>query len=174
MDIDLFLFGEAFQRTWKLQNGTVIVLLNPEVFKKKDGKGFNLRMTENKAFNNQRLKRTANTEEKVDDDMAGYEKVLEVGFSKDWAGCEALKADGTMCGDWVDTRHTTICAYHVDQGLKRARKGRMEYAVGYPTLSFPSLKLTSHVYLQDARILPEKGQRNTQPLRAQKSKRKRT
>jgi hypothetical protein len=64
-------------------------------------------------------------------EIEGGESVLEVGFSRDWAGCEALRADGTGCGDWVDTRHTRVCAWHVDQGMKRARKGRMEYAVGY-------------------------------------------
>src|ERR1700676_401579 len=64
-------------------------------------------------------------------DLEGGEALLEVGFSRDWAGCEALRADGTVCGDWVDTRHTKVCEYHVDQGMKRARKGRMEYAVGY-------------------------------------------
>jgi minichromosome maintenance protein 10 len=63
-------------------------------------------------------------------DVEGGESVLEIGFSRDWGVCEALRADGTACGQWVDTRHTKICDYHVDQGLKRARKGRMEYAVG--------------------------------------------
>jgi minichromosome maintenance protein 10 len=122
MDIDLFLFGSAFADTWKLQRGMVVVLLNPAIYKRKDGKGFNLRMTENKTPLSRQQKRS---------EIEGGESVLEVGFSKDWAGCEALRTDGTLCGDWVDTRHTKICEYHVDQGLKRARKGRMEYAVGY-------------------------------------------
>jgi len=122
MDIDLFLFGSAFTETWKLQKGMVIVLLNPGIFKRKDGKGFNLRMNENK---------TPLGKHQQSSGLEGGESVLEVGFSRDWTGCEALKADGTQCGDWVDTRHTKICEYHVDQGMKRARKGRMEYAVGY-------------------------------------------
>src|SRR5208282_1852939 len=127
MDIDLFLFGSAFTETWKLQKGMVIVLLNPGIFKRKDGKGFNLRMNENK---------TPISGQPQSSDVVGGESVLEVGFSRDWGGCEALRADGKLCGDWVDTRHTKICEYHVDQGMKRARKGRMEYAVGYvPPLS---------------------------------------
>src|SRR5208282_4643438 len=105
MDIDLFLFGSAFTETWKLQKGMVIVLLNPGIFKRKDGKGFNLRMNENK---------TPISGQPQSSDVVGGESVLEVG----------------LCGDWVDTRHTKICEYHVDQGMKRARKGRMEYAVG--------------------------------------------
>jgi minichromosome maintenance protein 10 len=121
MDIDLFLFGSAFTETWKLQKGMVIVLLNPGIFKRKDGKGFNLRMNENK---------TPLGKHQKSSDLEGGESILEVGFSRDWSGCEATKADGTQCGDWVDTRHTKICEYHVDQGMKRARKGRMEYAVG--------------------------------------------
>ena len=122
MDIDVFLFGSAFTATWKLQRGMVVVLLNPEIFKKKDGKGFNLRLTEN------------NTPQSLNHQLPefeGGEAVLEVGFAKDWAVCEALRADGTRCTTWVDSRHSMICEYHVDQGLKRARKGRMEYAVGY-------------------------------------------
>ena len=122
MDIDLFLFGATFGSAPAAVFGMVIVLLNPGIYKRKDGKGFNLRMTENKSA----LART---------DIEGGESVLEVGFSRDWAGCEALRADGTPCGDWVDTRHTKVCEYHIDQGMKRARKGRMEYAVGYTLLS---------------------------------------
>ena len=101
----------------------VVVLLNPGIFKRKDGKGFNLRMNENKTP----LSKRRNVSK---GELEGGESVLEVGFSRDWAGCEALKADGTICGDWVDTRHTKVCSYHVDHQLKRARTNRMEYAVG--------------------------------------------
>lgn len=121
MDIDLFLFDSAFKETWKLQRGMVVVLLNPAISKRKDGKGFNLKMNSNK---------TPLSRNTVSSNMEGGEAVLEIGFSRDWAGCEALRADGTICGDSVDTRHTKICEYHIDQGMKRARKGRMEYAVG--------------------------------------------
>jgi Primase zinc finger len=167
MDIDLFLFGEAFQRTWKLQKGTVIVLLNPDVFKKKDGKGFNLRMTQNKSVNNKRLKRTDGDDE--DDGEVGGEGVLEVGFAKDWAGCEALRTDGTLCGDWVDTRHTTVCAYHIDQGLKRARKGRMEYAVGYkhPLPRSPPKKTSSYLFRMRA-FSPKKEKEQRNPFAPKK------
>lgn len=153
MDIDLFLFGQAFQETWKLQTGMVIVLLNPQIYKQKSGKSFNLRMTSNKTplpRHSTPLPRQSKTRvpqlsshdsqdaserqdaSEIQDalDLEGGESILEVGFSRDWAGCEALKADGSVCGDWVDVRHSRICAWHVDQGMKRARKGRMEYAVG--------------------------------------------
>jgi hypothetical protein len=125
MDIDLFLFGSAFTETWKLQRGMVIVILNPAIFKRKDGKGFNLRMNENKTplGKNQKLS-----------DTEGGESILEIGFSKDWGTCEALKVDGTVCGDSVDTRHTRVCEYHISKEIKRARRGRMEYAVGYVLL----------------------------------------
>jgi len=131
MDIDLFLFGSAFTGTWKLQKGMVVVLLNPQIYKKKDGTGFNLRMTENKTPLTRQQQLSTPTE------IEGGESVLEVGFAKDWAGCEALKSDGTVCGEWIDTRHTKICEYHVDQGMRRARKGRMEYAVGYGSPRIP-------------------------------------
>src|SRR5271170_529111 len=103
----------------------VVVLLNPGIFKRKDGKGFNLRMNENKTPLSRQQRASAVKE------IEGGESVLEVGFAKDWAGCEALRADGTVCGDWVDTRHTKICAYHVDHQLKRAGTKRHEFAVGY-------------------------------------------
>jgi hypothetical protein len=89
--------------------------------KRKDGKGFNLRMNENK---------TPLSRQQQTSDLEGGESVLEIGFSKDFGTCEALRADGVRCPDWVDTRHSKVCEYHIDQGMKRARKGRMEYAVG--------------------------------------------
>ena len=129
MDIDLFLFGQAFQETWKLQKGMVIVLLNPQIYKQKSGKSFNLRMTSNKTPLSMNPEQQAATVEQQSE-LEGGESILEVGLARDWAGCEALKSDGMVCGDWVDTRHTKVCAWHVDQGMKKARKGRMEYAVG--------------------------------------------
>lgn len=146
MDIDLFLFGQAFQETWKLQKGMVIVLLNPQIYKQKSGKSFNLRMTSNKTPLSRQSKALPGQQSDSRDvseiqdalELEGGESILEVGLSRDWAGCEALKADGTVCGEWVDVRHSRICAWHVDQGMKRARKGRMEYAVGYrpPTIPY--------------------------------------
>jgi len=102
----------------------VVIILNPGILKRKDGKGFNLRLNENKTP----IGRKQPTPES---EIEGGESVLEVGFAKDFGTCEALRADGTSCSDWVDTRHTKVCEYHIDQGMKRARKGRMEYAVGY-------------------------------------------
>src|SRR5271154_7219750 len=150
MDIDLFLFGSAFTGTWKLQKGMVVVLLNPQIYKKKDGTGFNLRMTENKTPLTRQQQLSTPTE------IEGGESVLEVGFAKDWAGCEALRADGTICGDWVDTRHTKICAYHVDHQLQRAGTKRHEYAVGYRPPPQPPL-LT---YILDPAHLPQKKKKN--------------
>jgi len=89
--------------------------------KRKDGKGFNLRLNENKT--------PLNSKQQISE-IEGGESVLEIGFSKDFGTCEALRADGEQCPDWVDSRHTKVCEYHIDQGMKRARKGRMEYAVG--------------------------------------------
>src|SRR5579859_306072 len=151
MDIDLFLFGQAFQETWKLQKGMVIVLLNPQIYKQKSGKSFNLRMTSNKTPLTRHSRAAGQPSKDVSEiqdaedlseiqdalELEGGESILEVGFSRDWAGCEALKADGTGCGEWVDVRHSRICAWHVDQGMKRARKGRMEYAVGYRPPNIP-------------------------------------
>jgi len=125
--VDLYLFDEAFTGTWKLQRGMVVVLLNPEIFRRKeqrkDGKGFALRMSSNK---------TPLGKQQVPTDTGeGGESVLEVGFAKDWGTCEASKADRSRCNAWVDTRHSKVCDYHVSGAIKRARTNRMEYAVGY-------------------------------------------
>src|SRR5271170_2455548 len=135
----------------------VVVLLNPGIFKRKDGKGFNLRMNENKTP----LSRQQNASVR---EVEGGESVLEVGFARDWAGCDALRKDGTVCGDWVDTRHSKICAFHVDSQIKRARTNRHEYAVGY-LLSFPPLFFHNRILLVLCRYRPfspkkEKEQRN--------------
>jgi len=123
MDIDLFLFGKAFSEAWKVQRGMVIVLLNPSIFKNREGSGFSLRMTQNKS--------PLSLTQKQKMDESGGESILEIGFSKDLGLCEALRADKRPCGMWVDTRHTRICEWHVDQQVKKLRSQRMEYAVGY-------------------------------------------
>jgi minichromosome maintenance protein 10 len=123
MDIDLFLFGKAFQETWKIQKGMIIVLLNPSIMKSRDGNGFTLKMTQNKS--------PLSLKQKNKLDENGCESILEVGFSKDLGFCEALRANKTACGAWVDTRHSKVCEWHVDQNVKKLRSQRMEYAVGY-------------------------------------------
>ena len=141
----------------------VIVLLNPSIFKKKDGKGFNLRLNDNKTPLSSRQQQTGSSSE-----IEGGESVLEVGFAKDWGRCEAFRADGTICGDWVDTRHTKICAYHVDQGLKRARKGRMEYAVGYSLPPNLSLHFNMMLTSQIASLVTEEGEGRSKSICAKK------
>src|SRR5438045_9506125 len=101
MEIDLFVVGSSFTETLKVQRGMVIVLLNPSIFKRKDGKGFNLRLNENKTPLSSRQPQ----QHGPSSEMEGGESVLEVGFSRDWGRCEALRADGTICGGWVDTSH---------------------------------------------------------------------
>jgi Primase zinc finger len=81
----------------------------------------------------------------------GAEAVLEVGLARDFAQCEAARGDGSRCAEWVDRRKEKLCEWHAGMVVKRARKGRMEYAVGQRAYSpkktrrpnLPPMKKTS-------------------------------
>ena len=104
--LDLYLFTTAYTRFWKLTPGTVIAILNPSIMPPPPGKSdtgrFSLVLS------------------------SSDDTVLELGTSRDLGFCKAVKRDGKMCGGWVDKRHTEFCEWHVDRGVEKCRRGRME------------------------------------------------
>lgn len=107
-EITLFLFGDAFQKFWKLQLGHIIGILNPTVMKpqSKDSTKWCVKVSE------------------------AQDVILDIGRAKDLQFCQSLKKDGTQCGQWVDGRRTEYCEYHVSQDLKRYKSRRTEVAIG--------------------------------------------
>ena len=104
--IDLFLFGMAYTRFWKLTPGTLIAILNPTILPPKHGQEdtgkFSLALN------------------------SGDETVLEVGVSKDLGWCDAKRRDGKECGGWVDKRKAAFCEWHIEAKVERGKRGRME------------------------------------------------
>lgn len=103
--IDLFLFDTAFPRYYRLSEGALIAILNPNIMPPPKGKidtnRFSLSIT------------------------SSDDKVLEIGFAKDIAYCKAVKKDGNPCQAWIDGRKTEFCDFHVDLQVRRTQAGRM-------------------------------------------------
>ena len=104
--VDLFLFATGYTRFRKLVPGTVVALLNPDLMPPPPGK------TDTGRFS---LKLSSS------DDT-----VLEIGTSRDLGWCKSVRKDGKQCETWIDKRHTEFCEFHVDVGVERTRRGRME------------------------------------------------
>ncbi|KAK8214049.1 hypothetical protein IWZ01DRAFT_224306 [Phyllosticta capitalensis] len=103
-EIDLFLFEEAFSSFWKLTPGTVIAILNPGIMPPRD-----------KANGQFSLKLNSATD-----------TILELGAARDLGFCKSIKADGKQCTQWVDSRKTEFCEFHVYLQVEKTKRGRME------------------------------------------------
>jgi minichromosome maintenance protein 10 len=103
-EVDLFLFGTGFSQFWKLPLGTLVAVLNPEIMppRTRDTGKFSLKLA------------------------SSDDTVLEVGTARDLDFCHAVRKDGKECGQWIDSRKTEVCDFHIELQLEKSRKGRME------------------------------------------------
>lgn len=103
-EVDIFLFGDAFKKYWKVTPGNVVAILNPQIMKplKADTGRFSLVINS-------------------DDDT-----IIEIGASRDLGYCKTIRKDGTQCDAWTDKRHTEFCEFHVNETLQKTKSGRME------------------------------------------------
>lgn len=66
------------------------------------------------------------------------ESVHIIGTCLDYALCEAIKKDGTKCGETVDRRNirrgSAVCNYHLSRGVTKTQHGRQEFANGTTAL----------------------------------------
>lgn len=104
--LDLYLFTTAYTRFWKLTPGTVIAILNPDIMPPKPGQ-----------TDTGRWSLVLNSSD---------DTILEIGTARDLGWCKAIKKDGKPCGSWVNNTKTEYCEWHVDKGVERHRRGRME------------------------------------------------
>ncbi|KAL2315556.1 DNA replication licensing factor mcm10 [Schizosaccharomyces pombe] len=113
--LECFLFGKAFERYWKIQSGTVIALLNPEVLKPKnpDIGRFSLKLD------------------------SEYDVLLEIGRSKHLGYCSSRRKSGELCKHWLDKRAGDVCEYHVDLAVQRSMSTRTEFASSTATMHEP-------------------------------------
>ncbi|CAN6630366.1 minichromosome maintenance protein 10 [Trichomonascus vanleenenianus] len=117
-DISLAIHGEAFEKYWKVQDGTLIAILNPEVYTTKTEAGavsFGLSLN-------------------CEDDV-----MLEVGRAKDFGYCQANTKSGNRCTQWINTAKNIYCEYHVELGVKRTGRKRQEVNAA-PTKMFSPKK----------------------------------
>ncbi|CAK1359912.1 unnamed protein product [Cercospora beticola] len=104
-EIDCFLFGTAFNQFWKLTPGTLLAIMNPAIMPPKgnqhNGK-FSLKLG------------------------SSEDSVMEIGVARDLGYCNAIKKNGEPCGEWIDSRKSEACEFHLNLQIEKARKGRME------------------------------------------------
>ncbi|KAH3662595.1 hypothetical protein OGAPHI_005847 [Ogataea philodendri] len=101
-NITLTLFAKAFKKYYKLRLGDVIAVLNPQIWVFKERSGFALSLKED------------------------YDTILEIGHSKDFGLCKALKKDGSQCNSPIDTSKTQYCDYHTELSFNRTASKRLE------------------------------------------------
>jgi minichromosome maintenance protein 10 len=104
-EMDLFLFGTAFNQFWKLTPGTLLAILNPAIMPPRG---------------NQHSGRFSLKLGSSDD------AVMEIGVARDLGYCSSMKKNGQQCGDWIDKRRTTVCEFHINLQVAKTRKDRME------------------------------------------------
>lgn len=104
-EIDLFLFGTAFDQFWKLTEGALLAIQNPSILPPKGNQ------------NNGKFSLKLGSSE---------DRVMEIGVARDLGYCVSVKKDGEKCGAWIDKRSTQVCDFHLNLMIDRNRKGRME------------------------------------------------
>lgn len=105
-EVDLFLFGPAFGKYWKLSVGTVLAILNPDIMPPR-----------------KHLRDTGRFSLKI---WTAADSIIEIGQSRDLGFCNSLKKDGKQCNDWIDLRKSEHCTFHVQLEISKTAAGRME------------------------------------------------
>lgn len=103
LSLDLYFFGEAFDRNWKIKIGDVIAVLNPDVVRwKPPYQGFHLSI--NSAGNT----------------------ILEIGAAKNFGYCGHEKSDHTKCMTVINLSVSDLCGFHRELKYKQTQSKRME------------------------------------------------
>ncbi|OAA74304.1 Zinc finger, Mcm10/DnaG-type [Akanthomyces lecanii RCEF 1005] len=105
-EVDLFLFNSGFERFWKLSEGTVIAILNPNIMPPPPGR-----------HDTGRFSLVINSDE---------DTILEIGIARDLGFCKSVKKDGNPCGSWVNKKRTEFCEYHSNEAVKKQKSSRIE------------------------------------------------
>lgn len=105
-EVDLFLFGGGFERFWKLSEGTVLAILNPNIMPPPPGRQ-----------DTGRFSLVINSDE---------DTILEIGIARDLGFCKSVKKDGNPCGTWINKKRTEFCEYHSNEAVKKQKSTRIE------------------------------------------------
>jgi minichromosome maintenance protein 10 len=103
-ELDLYLFDTGFSQFWKLPLGTLIAVLNPDIMppRNRDTGKFSLKLS------------------------SSDDTILELGIARDLDFCHAQRKDGKDCGQWIDSRKTEHCEFHIQLQVEKSKRGRME------------------------------------------------
>lgn len=128
-ELELFLFNSGFERFWKLTEGTVVAILNPDLMPPPKGRE-----------HTGKFSLVINSDE---------DTIIEVGKSRDLGFCQSVKKSGDTCGVWVNKKRTNFCEYHTNEAVRKQRGNRMEVN----TAGFSGRKLNSReVWLREKRM----------------------
>ncbi|KAG6040062.1 hypothetical protein E4U41_001481 [Claviceps citrina] len=105
-ELDLFLFNSGFTRFWKLTEGTVVAILNPNIMPPPPGRQ-----------DTGRFSLVINSDE---------DTILEIGSARDLGFCQSVKKDGDVCGAWVNRKKTHFCEFHANEAVRKQRSTRQE------------------------------------------------
>ena len=105
-EVDLFLFNGGFERFWKITEGTVIAILNPNIMPPPPARAA-----------------TGKFSLVINSDG---DTILEIGLARDLGYCQSVKKDGNLCSAWVNWKKTHFCEFHSNSALNRQRKTRVE------------------------------------------------
>ncbi|KAH7151844.1 hypothetical protein B0J13DRAFT_250053 [Dactylonectria estremocensis] len=105
-ELDLFLFNTGFTRFWKLTEGTVVAILNPNIMRPPPGRE-----------DTGRFSLVINSDE---------DTIVEIGKARDLGFCQSVKKDGDACGSWVNVKRTHYCEFHSNEAVRKQRGSRME------------------------------------------------
>ncbi|WWD21887.1 hypothetical protein CI109_106375 [Kwoniella shandongensis] len=114
--------GGAYEKWCNLNEGSVVAILNPRVWRNLRGGGNNPHPLEFPLGLN----------------PTSGDSIALIGQARDLGYCTATQKDGNRCKSWVDLRQGAVCEYHVHAAIQRGKGSRAEF-----TASTSSFALTS-------------------------------
>lgn len=114
--VSFFLFGQVHKNHWKLDVGTVVGILNPNMMES---------MEKNKS-------QPAFT-------IKNPNQLMVMGISKDLGWCVSITKKGNKCTHFLNKRQGDYCSYHVQAEYKKTSAQRLEFhgsVTGFKPKSF--------------------------------------
>ncbi|XP_034680548.1 protein MCM10 homolog isoform X2 [Vitis riparia] len=138
--VSVFLFGDAYQKNWKEQAGTVFALFNCSVRKDAMGNGFSL-------------------------SVYSPGQILKLGTSVDYGVCKGKRKDGMACTLVINKRRGVYCRYHKSKASEKYSIMRTELKGGNLKTAFRDPLTSKGVYLVDPLADKTNVKRPMQPLK---------
>ena len=101
--VSFFLFGEVWKTHWKMDIGTVLGVLNPDMMDSMDKKNSEPAFT-----------------------IKNPNQLMIMGRSKDLGWCHGTTKKGNKCSQFTNTKFGDFCAYHVQAEYRKTSSKRLE------------------------------------------------